>query len=143
MAIASATRMPKSTLKLWQSQLMNRYAQNGVFIPTYLKPGRFTQFAFDNLDSIGQYWRRGYSKCFSAKITRSSLQFLQPFNAGESHLSLKDRQKSCSLLGVETEPVLPVCLAEPLNHSNTFWNLVHICPTLLLEDVHPIGNAST
>ena len=39
--------------------------------------------------------------------------------------------------------MLPVCLAEPLNHSNTFWNLVHICPTLLLEDVHPIGNAST
>ena len=24
--------------------------QNGVFIPTHLKPGRFTQFAFDNLD---------------------------------------------------------------------------------------------
>ena len=53
LAIASATRMPKSTLKLWQSQLMNRYAQNGDFIPTNLKPGRFTQFAFDNLDSIG------------------------------------------------------------------------------------------
>ena len=52
-------------------------------------------------------------------------------------------QKSRSLLGVETEPVLPVCLAEPLDHLNTLWNLVHICPTLLLEDVHPIGNAST
>ena len=75
---------------------------------------------------------------------QSTLQFSQPFNPEESHLSLKDRQKSCSLLiGGETEPVLPVCLAEPLNDSNTFWNLVHICPTLLLEDVHPIGNAST
>ena len=53
LATASATKMPKSTLQQWQSQLMNIYAQNGVFIPTNLKPGRFTQFAFDNLDSIG------------------------------------------------------------------------------------------
>ena len=142
----------------------DQIAQNGVFIPTNLKPGRFTQFAFDNLDFqeytkdgrtlhgtthiIFQHKDIGEEDTATASVSllksrRSSLQFSQPFNPKESHLNLKDRQKSRSLLGVETEPVLPVCLAEPLDHLNTLWNLVHICPTLLLEDVHPIGNAST
>ena len=39
--------------------------------------------------------------------------------------------------------MLPVCLAQLLDHLNTLYNLVHICPTLLLEDVHAIDNAST
>ena len=30
-----------------------------------------------------------------------------------------------------------------MDHLKTLWFLVHSCPTLFLEDMHPIGNAST
>lgn len=50
------------------------------------------------------------------KTHQSSLEFSQPFQTKESHLSLKDRQNSRSLVGVETNPKLPVCLTEPLDH---------------------------
>ena len=77
------------------------------------------------------------------KSRRSSLESPQPFHLKESHLSLKDRQRSRSLVGVETEPRLPVCLAEPLNHLSSMWHLVDSCPTVLLEDLKPKCTAPT
>ena len=52
------------------------------------------------------------------------------FHLKESHLSLKDRQRSRSLVGVEMEPKLPVCFAETLDHLSTVWHLVDVCPTV-------------
>ena len=74
---------------------------------------------------------------------QSAWNLLSLFHTKESHLSLKDRQKSRSLVGVETEPKLPVFLAEPLDHLSILWHLVHSCPTVLLEDVKPSCAAPT
>ncbi len=52
-------------------------------------------------------------------------------------------QMSRSLIGVETEPKLPVWLAEPLNHLSTVWHLVDVSPTVLLEDLKPNCTAPT
>ena len=57
------------------------------------------------------------------------------FHTKQSHLSLKDRQRSQSVVGVETESNLQVCLAETLDHLSTVWHLVDACPTVLLEDI--------
>jgi len=129
-----------------------------VFIPTNLKAERFTQFAFDNLD-FQEYTKDGrtlhgtthiifqykdleedptpVASVPLVKTRRSSLESPQPLHTKESHLSLKDRQRSRSLVGVETEPQLPACLAEPLNHLSILWHLVHACPIALLEDLKP------
>ena len=77
------------------------------------------------------------------KTRQTALESSQPFHTKESHLSLKDCQKSRSLVGVETEPKLPVCLAEPLDHLSILWHLVHSCPTVLLEDLKPSCDAPT
>ena len=70
------------------------------------------------------------------KCRCSSLLSPQPFHLKENNLSLKDRQKSRSLVGVETEPKLPVVwLVEPLDHLSTVWHLVDVSPTVLLEDL--------
>ena len=85
--------------------------QDCAFLPNDLKAGRFTQFAFDNLD-FKEYIKDGRTPHFT------------------SNLSLKDRQRSRSLVGVEMEPKLPVCFAETLDHLSTVWHLVDVCPTV-------------
>ena len=139
-------------------------ARDGAFIPTNLKVGRFTQFAVDNLD-FQEYTKDGRTLHGTThiifqykdpdedptsvasvpllKTRKSSLESTQLFKTKESHLSLKDRQRSRSLVGVETQPKLPVCLAEPLDHLSIMWHLVHICPTVLLEDLKPSCTAPT
>ena len=77
------------------------------------------------------------------KTCQPALESFQPFQTKESHLCLKDLQKSHSLVGVETEPKLPVCLAEPLDHLSILWHLVHSCPAVLVEDLTPSCTAST
>ena len=141
-----------------------RTAEDGAFIPTNLKVGRFTQFAFDNLD-FQEYTKDGRTLHGTThiifqykdpdedatpmanvpllKTRQSCLESYQPFKMKESHLSLKDRQKSRSLVGVETQPKLPACLTEPLDHLSFLWHLVHICPTVLLEDLKPSCTAPT
>ena len=61
---------------------------------------------------------------------QSAWNLLSLFHTKESHLSLKDRQKSRSLVGVETEPKAS-CVS-----SRT-------CPTVLLEDLKPSCAAPT
>ena len=41
-----------------------------------------------------------------------------------------------SIVGVETQPKLPVCLAETLGLLSTALYLVDVCPTILLEDLN-------
>lgn len=77
------------------------------------------------------------------KTCQTALESSQPFQTKESHISLKDCQKSPSLVGVETETKLPVHLAEPLDHLSILWHLGHSCPTLLLEDLKPSCPAPT
>lgn len=82
--------------------------QSGVFIPTNLKAGRFTQFAFDNLD-LQEYTKDGRTlngtkhiifqykdpdeelKTVASvpllKKRQSSPESFQPFQITESHLS--------------------------------------------------------
>lgn len=132
--------------------------EDGVFVPTNLKAGRLTQFAFDNLD-FHEYTKDGrtlhgtthvifqykYAEEVPAstvavpllKTRRASLESPQPFHTKESHLSLNDRQRSRSLIGVDTEPQQPQSLAEPLDQLSTLWHLTHLCPTVLLEGLAP------
>lgn len=77
------------------------------------------------------------------KTGQLSLEFSQPFQTKESHLSLKDLLKCRSLAGVETEPKLPAFLTEHPDHLRTLWHLVNICPVLLLEDLKPSCTAPT
>ena len=71
-----------------------------------------THVIFQHKDDIGEE-DIGTASVPLLKSRQSTLQFSQPFHPNESHVSLKDRQKIRSLLGIETEPVLPVCLADP------------------------------
>jgi hypothetical protein len=71
------------------------------------------------------------------KSCQSSLESFQLFHPKESLLSLKDRQRDRSLVGIETEPKLPMCLTEPLNQLSTMWHLISIYPTIFLEDLKP------
>ena len=120
---------------------------------------RFTQFAFDTLDFKEYIKDRGtlHGKVhviFEYKgveedptqmatvpvlIWRySALYSPQTFHLKENHLSLKDRQRSRSLVGFDTEPRLPVVwLAEPLDNLSTVWHVVDVSPTVLLEDLKP------
>ena len=78
------------------------------------------------------------------KCRCSSLLSPKSFHLKENHRSLKDRQRSRSLVGVETEPKLPVvCLAEPLDHLSTVWNLVDGRPTVPLENLKANCSAPT
>lgn len=136
----------------------------GVFIPTELKAGRFTQFSFDNLDfqqftkdgrtlhgtahTIFQYTDSDENPAPKASVpllkSRESLQETpQPFHTKESLLGLKDRHRSRSLYGVETEPKQPVCLAEPLDNRSILRHLVLTSPTDLLSGLKPICTAPT
>ena len=61
----------------------------------------------------------------------------------ESHLSFNDRQRSRSLIGVDTEPQQPQSLAEPLDQLSTLWHLTHLSPTVLLEGLAPSSTLPT
>lgn len=138
------------------AEAVDQTTEDDVFVPTNLKAGRLTQFAFDNLN-FHEYTKDGRTlhetthiifQCKKAeedpapavsvpllKSRQVSLKSPHPFHMKESHLSLKDRQKIRPLIGVDTEPKQPEYLAEPLERVSTLslWNLTHLYPTALLE----------
>jgi len=139
-------------------------SRDGIFIPGHLKPGRFTQFAFDNLD-FHEYTKDGrtlhgtthiifqypdgneeptpVASVPLVKVRRSALKAPGAFQTKASGLSLKDRQRSRSLVGVDTVPKQPESLNEPLDHLSTLWHLVHLFPTDLLEGTEGTITAPT
>ena len=139
-------------------------SEDGLFIPTNLKVGRLTQCAFDNLD-FHEYTKDGRTLHGTTHIIfqymnaeedptpivsvpllksrRSSRESPVPFQTRESYLRLKDRQRSRSLVGVETGSKQPEGLGEPLDQLSVLWHLVHVCPTLLLEGLKPSCTAPT
>ena len=53
------------------------------------------------------------------------------------------KESHLTLVGAETKPKLSVCLADPLDHLSILWHLVHMGPTVLLEDLKPSCTAPT
>lgn len=141
-------------------QTEDQINQDGFFMPSNLRTGQFTHCAFDNLD-FHEYTKDGRtlhgtthivyqsvsqddkSKISSVptiplvKSRRTSIEPPQPVQPTESFLTLKDRQQSRSLVGLQIRPLLPEQLCEQQNQVSMLWNIMQTFPTLLLDEPRP------
>ena len=118
--------------------------EDGFFTPSHLSHGRFTHCAIDNLDfhehtkdgttmhgtthAIYQYltsdeqMASGSAKVPIVKSRKSASVNVEKFTTKESRLTLKDRQKSRSLCGIQLQSQHAEKSMDL--HHNTLWHLM-------------------